>query len=148
MDLALATDDGLRGAAPQTYHAGLAFLRFNVVGGKCFTGEGGAALLPDMGLIFLREISYGAEDGVGSRLPQAAEGRVTDDPAHFLQELHIPFLSPALGDVGEDLTHPAASLPAGDTLPAGLLLGEGEEVFGHVYHAGVLVHHHQSPRTH
>src|SRR3989304_8496318 len=48
MDLALATDDGLRGAAPQTYHAGLAFLRFNVVGGKCFRGEGRAALLPGM----------------------------------------------------------------------------------------------------
>ena len=86
------------------------------------------------------EVAQRGKDRVGRRLPQPAQGRNLDLRGQLLQHGDVLLLALALGDAGEDLEHPLRPDAAEGALPARLALDEGEEVAGHVHHAGGLVH--------
>ena len=101
-----------------------------------------------MVLVFLAEITQGAQNGVRGRLAQPAEGGILDDGGHLLEQLDIALLALALGDVCQNFEHPFGSLAAGGAFPAGFVLAEVHEEAGHVDGAGVLVHDDQTAGTH
>ena len=57
-------------------------------------------MIADMLLIFIAEITNGAQYGIGSRLSQTAQSGVFDNLGHFFQKLDVAFLSLALGNIG------------------------------------------------
>src|SRR5512136_2941708 len=52
------------------------------------------------------------------------------------------------GDLVEDLIHSLSPFTADETFTTRLLLEESHKVLGQVDHAGVLIHHDHSTRTH
>ena len=56
-------------------------------------------------------------------------------------------VSPPFGNVRDDFQHPVDPDSAGNTLAAGFVLEEIQEIFGHIHHAGSVVHDHHAART-
>ena len=104
----------------------------------------GAVLVHHVGQILVPEILQGALHRFAGALAQAAQGGLGDGGGQILQQVQVLQRALVVDDAGEDLQHAAGALPAGDALAAGLVLGEVHEEPGHLHHAGVLVHDHQS----
>ncbi len=106
--------------------------------------QGGAnrrrtALLLDVGFVFIPEVADGAKDRVGSRLAEAAKGRLFDAFPKLKEEIDVPFLSFAVADALQDLQHPLGADAARGAFPARLILDKIEEEFGQVHHTGVFI---------
>ena len=63
----------------------------------------GAGFVPDVGFILVAEITHCAEDRIGSRLTQTAEGKLVDRFSQTDEFVDIAFLAIAIGDAFQDL---------------------------------------------
>ena len=112
------------------------------------TDTGRTPLVVYMRLVLLSKILQGGQDRVGSRFPEPAQRRhlnLLTQSLDLLQVLRLALPSRQPVEQGVELIY---SLAAGDTLPAGLLHQELEEVLRHVDHAGAIVHHDHSAGAH
>ncbi|OQB55897.1 MAG: hypothetical protein BWX99_01033 [Deltaproteobacteria bacterium ADurb.Bin151] len=106
------------------------------------------AVLVDVLFVFLAEIADGAQNRIGSCLPQAAQGRIFDNGGHFLEQFDVARLAFSVGNVGQNVQHAFGAFAAGGALAAGFILAEVHEEPGHVDRALVFVHDDQSAGTH
>ena len=117
-------------------------------GPQSLAALGPAVLVAHVLFVFLAEIFDGGKHGVGGAVPQAAERTGHDHLAHLLEPLDVAFFPEAGRDLVQELVHLPGADAAGRALAAGLALGKGEEVLGHVHHAVVLVQDHHAAGAH
>ena len=105
--LADLTGDGVHRAVAGALGAALALFGIDGEALQPRAGAGGAALVPDMGLVLGAEILDGAHHGVGGRLAQAAQGGIGDGIGQLFQQLDVALLALSGHDALQDLQHPA-----------------------------------------
>jgi len=101
---------------------------------------GGAFSFPDVGLVFIAEVSEGAQRRIGRREAQAAEACVLDHFAEFLELVQVFHDGAAVADPLQDAQHLGSADAAGDAFAATLVAAEVHEEPGNVYHAALVVH--------
>ena len=101
--------------------------------------SGRTLALGDVGEVLVAEVVERAQHGVGRRPAQAAQRRLLHQQPKPLELGQVFQAAVAAGDPLEDFEHPHGPFPAGRTLAARLVLGEGHEELGHVDHAVVFV---------
>jgi hypothetical protein len=84
MNLFRFPGDGFLRANLPADSASFAGFRVDLIMDQGLTDAGRALLFLDVGPIFIQKIVQGGQDRVGSRLPQAAKGRVFDHGGEFL----------------------------------------------------------------
>ncbi len=109
---------------------------------------GRTVFISDMRLVFISEVSDGAQNGIGGGLTESTQCRVLDDIGHLHESLDVSLAASPLADIGEDFQHPFCSLAAGGTLAAGFILAEVHEETRHIDWAHVLVHDDKTAGSH
>ena len=107
-----------------------------------------AVLVANVLDVLVAEMADRREDGVGRRLPEAAERGVLDHFAQFDESLDVGLFAAPFADAVEDFQHPLCAHAAGNALAARFLADELDEVAGDVDHATGFVHDDQPARAH
>ena len=108
----------------------------------------GAALLVQVGVVFIAEVFQRRQDRVGRRLAQSAETGSLDPICQFFQRFQVARLSFTLAEAIEDLQHPLGADSAERAFAARFRLRELQKEAGHVHHAVTVVEDHHAAGTH
>ena len=129
---------------PKTDTAPGTFFGINPIGNQRLADPRGTLFLIYMDIVFVSKISQGGKHWIGRCFAQGAQAGFTDGPGQVFQKINLFRPSAAFGDIGHDFKHSVNAEAAWDAFSAGFVLKEGEKVFGHVDHAGVFIHDHDT----
>jgi hypothetical protein len=141
MRLALGALYALHRAFPGANSTTGAFFRVNAELNQAFALAGRTLPVENMGLVLIPKITQGSQNRIGGPLAQPAQRSLAYLIGQFFQVVDIFRPAFTIADPLDNVQHTPGANPALHAFAAGLLLGEIEEIAGHIHHTSIFIDH-------